>query len=746
MNQPPAALAVGEMLDGKYEIVREIGRGAMGVVYEALHVALGRRVAIKTLLDQVAPDSDLGARFEREARAASAIGHPNIVDVFDLGRTNDGLLFMVMELLAGQPLEAIIGRTPQLPVQLAVHIMTQVLSGLSAAHKNGIVHRDLKPDNIFILDGEERPSFVKIVDFGISKMVGPQGPQTGATSRFAGTMAGLVLGTPLYMSPEQAIGHPLDQRTDIYSAGVVLYEMLCGRTPVVGQSYPEIMTGILKGDFPPPRTLRPDISPALEATIVHALARHVDKRFPSASAMRVELAEGPSEPTPAPVVQPSQGPRGTLLGPSRGAGASSIILLEPEAPRRLADDDFGQLSTTADVAPLLTQQEVTTEDTDAPLPELARPRRATPSRDHGTMAPESSARGGTRRRSGVPPYVWLIVAGVIVAGGVAIAARYVLAKLGAPGAVHETARSLESPKVLLSVEPKDATVKIDHIPVTIGELPLDTGVPQAHSLSAAAPRRVTRRFLFTMTAGTQLHVRLGRTLGAPDPSDPPPLAAELAVGYPAEPRPWSEIDVAFARLGNYADCLAGVGNSRGRVPAEKVGVCRQRIALASAGSPAMPSLQAAAEAYLAALQGEKFEHATRLSLVFRAEFLAARARWQLEELAGLGKDDGSKPGWHMRRLALMGQAWQRARKASPGIGHVGEPQRARLDEYLQALKQDAHDNPRAWERLSGAGDFIQAADELVALAHGQAGKRATDATATDATRKLLTAFDALVLD
>ena len=180
------ALAPGELLEGKYQITRELGRGAMGIVYEALHMALGRRVAVKTLIEGSGGDTELGARFEREARAASAIGHPHIIDVFDLGRTKDGLLFMVMELLDGSPLEAMLKKTPKLPVALTVDLMSQVLGGLAAAHKNGIVHRDLKPDNIFVIDTEERPNFVKIVDFGISKILGPKAPTMTGPSKPSG--------------------------------------------------------------------------------------------------------------------------------------------------------------------------------------------------------------------------------------------------------------------------------------------------------------------------------------------------------------------------------------------------------------------------------------------------------------------------------------------------------------------------------------------------------------------------------
>ena len=184
------SLAPGELLEGKYRITRELGRGAMGVVYEALHTALGLRVAVKTLIEDRGADGELAARFEREARAASAIAHPNVIDVFDLGRTQDGLLFMVMELLDGSPLDAILRQTPRLPLPLALDIMGQVLAGLAAAHKRKIVHRDLKPENIFVIDSEERRNLVKIVDFGISKILESKAVPASGVDKFAGTVVG----------------------------------------------------------------------------------------------------------------------------------------------------------------------------------------------------------------------------------------------------------------------------------------------------------------------------------------------------------------------------------------------------------------------------------------------------------------------------------------------------------------------------------------------------------------------------
>jgi hypothetical protein len=533
--------------------------------------------------------------------------------------------------------------------------------------------------------------------------------------------------------------------------------MLCGRTPIEGQTYPEIMTGILKGNYPPPRSVRPEIPPALEATIVRALARDVSKRFPSASAMRAELT-GSQEVTPSPItLTPAPAAHGTLAGQPARAPASSMILLEPAASlspgagglERFAppEDDLSPLAVEHPTSPSVVASEA------ADAPELERPRRRNPSREHGTMA--EPTRTAAAQPSGRSLRTVLIPVSIVLALGLGIAARYLFTK---GRAAIDRATSLvrrESPKITVSIEPKDAIVKIDHIPITMGELPVDTEAPRAHLVSAAAPLRVTRRFTFTMSPGMHLTVRLGRTLGAPDPTDPPPLPAEIATTYPDSPPAWTEIDEAFSKLGRFADCLAATGvvavelrksGRRARVQ-EKLGMCREVIGTSATSEPDMAELRSAAEAYLSALQdGDRPERLARLAVSFRAELLAARATWQLREVARQEKDEGRKPGWHMRRLALMGQAWFRARKASVSVGRGGEPQRDRLDAYLQALKASAHDEPRAWEHLSGAGDFIQAAEELVSLAHGQGGRRATDLAALDACKKLLTSFDALILD
>jgi serine/threonine protein kinase len=757
----PTALSTGEVLDGKYRILREIGRGAMGVVYEALHVALERRVAVKTLLEDISADAQVGARFEREARAASAVGHPNIVDVFDLGRTSDGLLFMAMEYLDGESLASILSRTPKLPIPLAIHLMNQVLGGLAAAHKHGIVHRDLKPDNIFVLRSEERPNFVKIVDFGISKILAPpQGANPSVTAKVAGTMVGSVLGTPLYMSPEQAIGQvaSIDHRSDIYSAGVVLYEMLCGRTPYLGASYTQLFASLLEGNYPPPRSLAPEIPPNLEAAVVRALDRDMNKRFPTAAAMRQAIGGGSADPTPAPMLMPASlgDPlRAPHAGEQASVGKSSIALLENPVPDRVGRRPSGRAGPGADPfapppehdlapdladdldRPLALRRQVRPVQEERPI-ELAQPARERPvSPAKGTVAPERILSSRARSR--------LLLALAVLT--LAVAARIGYSVLRPEGQGRLSMRRGESQKVLLSVVPEQATVQVDHRPTTERDLALDSG--GEHVLNAAAPGRITRRFSFAATPGLKLQVFLGHSLPLPSPTDPPPLPAELLADSPEQAREVGDIEAAFAKLDRYAECLALAGDAssndkktgaRGRMRSEEHGLCERLASEAAAARPAMPELESAAEAYLAAVRGgQRLEQLARLGTTFRAEFLAARTTWQFEELAR-DKQEGAKAGWQMRRIALAAQSWLRALKAGPGAPLAA----TKLREYQEAFLDSAK-NAGADLAVSGQADFVRASEELVALAAGREGRKPSEMAALDGCRRLFSAFNALVL-
>jgi serine/threonine protein kinase len=762
----PGGLFPGDILDGKYQITGEIGRGAMGVVYEALHVALGRRVAVKTLLEEMSANAQLGERFEREARAASAIGHPHIVDVFDLGRTQDGLLFMVMELLDGESLADTLKRTPRLPIPLATHLMVQVLSGLSAAHKNGIVHRDLKPDNIFVTHSDERPNFVKIVDFGISKVLVPQSPGPAVTAKGSGTMVGSILGTPLYMSPEQAIGQvaAIDHRADIYSAGVVLYEMLCGRTPYVGEGYAQILGSLLEGKYPPPRNLRPEIPQTLETAIMRALERDIGNRFPSAAAMRDAISGGTAEVTPSPMmVSASVGDplRISLVdvdSPAQGS-ASLALLGEPAPPasidrRRVAasadpfapppDSEASPLLAGDLGRPLALRQsldrrpaaEPREEPREIVVEELARPRGA--ARGKKTMAPERLL--SARARSRLVMALSLLALAVVAR----IATSYLRpASDGSPaarrGAIHQ---------VRLTIEPSQASVQIDHIPTTQRELALDSGAP--HVLNAAAPGRMTRRISFEAKPGLELSLRLRRTLPLPSPTDPPPLPAELAADYPDDPLEQTEVEHALAKLDRYVDCLAMAGDAsadgkktggRGRLRGEELALCQRLVSEAKAAEPPMPELQAAAESYLSAAQGgQKLDAIGRMASTFRSEFLATRTAWQFEEVSRQGAEEGQKAAWHMRRVALAAQVWLRSLKAS---GQIAAERAAKLREYHQSLLDYAQGAGPEIARITGASDFMQAAQSVGAIARG---KKPSEFAALEAVRRLLSAFNAMVLD
>ena len=265
---------------GPYEILSSIGAGGMGEVYRARDARLGRDVAIKVLPASFAADGDRLGRFEQEARAIGALNHPNILGVYDIG-THDGAPYVVSELLDGETLRARIGTSP-LPHRKAIDYAGQIASGLAAAHDKGIVHRDLKPDNIFVT----RDGRVKILDFGLAKLTAAGAPLEAETALLAHarplTSAGTVLGTVGYMSPEQVRGQAVDHRSDIFSFGVVLYEMLTGRRAFEGDSAVETMNAILKEDPAPAAEGGQPLPPALDRIVLHCLEKNPEERFQSA--------------------------------------------------------------------------------------------------------------------------------------------------------------------------------------------------------------------------------------------------------------------------------------------------------------------------------------------------------------------------------------------------------------------------------------------------------------------------------
>ncbi len=280
---------VGAQLDGRYRIERLIGKGGMGRVYLAHHIVIEKAVAIKVLRAEVAADKGVAKRFVREARAASRVGHPNIVDVTDFGTTKEGLTYQVMEYLEGQTLTELMRESGIIPRHRALQIIAQIARALGAAHAKEVVHRDLKPDNIFLVSRDGRDDFVKIVDFGIA-MVAPREDSNEARL----TQAGTVFGTPEYMSPEQASGRTdVDLRADIYSVGTILYEMLVGKVPHKGETTISTLAMQILDEPPPPSAARPDldISKDLDDVVMRALRKEREERFQSMKALLNALEE-----------------------------------------------------------------------------------------------------------------------------------------------------------------------------------------------------------------------------------------------------------------------------------------------------------------------------------------------------------------------------------------------------------------------------------------------------------------------
>jgi len=282
------AAETGALLDGRYRIVRLLGEGGMGSVYLASHVGLGRDVAIKFLHAELVSRDEVVGRFYREAQAAAAIRHKNIIEVFDVGVSPQGEPFLVMEYLEGESLAGLLKRAGPLNLGAACAVMEPVLQALHAAHRKGIIHRDLKPDNIFLAYQQGEPPVVKIIDFGISKFA------QGEFDKWR-TKTGSVMGTPAYMSPEQARGSAgLDHRTDIYSMGTILFEMLTGALPFAGSNFAEYLSAMLIDDPRAPQSVCAGFPAEAEPLVRKALAKNPDQRFQNAAEMLEALTALPS--------------------------------------------------------------------------------------------------------------------------------------------------------------------------------------------------------------------------------------------------------------------------------------------------------------------------------------------------------------------------------------------------------------------------------------------------------------------
>jgi len=322
---------IGRVIAGRYRLIEKLGQGGMGAVYKGQHVKINRLTAIKVLTSELVSNQEFIARFQREAEMASQIDHPNAVAIYDFGEAEDGLIYIAMEFVNGKPLSAILKKDGTLGLERVVRIAKQAAEALSAAHNLGIIHRDFKPDNIMICDKPGRPDWVEVVDFGIAKRAVADTQQTGLTQ------AGFVLGTPLYMSPEQVMGEELDARSDLYSLALVVYEMLTAALPFSGTTtQSQMMKRVI--DPPMPLTLaRPQLTlpPAVEAVILRALSRKPDDRYDSTTefAEALELASKYNPATRPQQQQPTrsqEGPTRPAINPPADSGPRPIA--NPNTP------------------------------------------------------------------------------------------------------------------------------------------------------------------------------------------------------------------------------------------------------------------------------------------------------------------------------------------------------------------------------------------------------------------------------
>jgi serine/threonine-protein kinase len=276
-------IEVGQTI-GNYKITAKLGEGGMGVVYLAEHPVIGRKVALKAIHPELSRNPEVVSRFMTEAKSVNQIGNEHIVDVSDFGNTGDGEFYFIMEFLQGEALSDRLRREHLFEGNRALQIAAQVADALASSHSHGIIHRDLKPENIFLITRGASRDFVKVLDFGLAKLT--QGEEKVSHK----TRTGSVMGTPYYMAPEQCEGKAnIDQRADVYSLGVILFEMMTGKVPFGGEGYGEIIVKHITLPPPSPRAINPAITPAQEAVLLRSLGKHRNERFQTMDEFRVAM-------------------------------------------------------------------------------------------------------------------------------------------------------------------------------------------------------------------------------------------------------------------------------------------------------------------------------------------------------------------------------------------------------------------------------------------------------------------------
>ncbi len=430
---------------GRYNIAAELGKGAMGVVYKATDPNIGRTVAIKTTrLDTHGIDTEsLLQRFKNEARSAGTLNHPNIVTIYDAGE-QDGVFYIAMEYIEGETLHALLSQHRSLPVEKVIEIVRQVCAGLDYAHAHGVIHRDIKPANVMLAASGS----VKVMDFGIAKAGGTM------------TATGQVLGTPNYMSPEQVKGKPIDGRSDLFSVGVLLYEMLTGEKPFDGQNITTIIYKIVSENPIPPRELDVTIHPGLNAVVTQALAKAPEERYQTGSALVADLENYKSFGSEAGATQ-------VLSTAAFGAAGDHTIVTPPPAPARPPAPDAAATATVAAKAP-------------APAaPAAAAPRAPAPAKPPARTTPAK----GTNTR---------VLAGIVVLLVIAAIAGWRVHRRHQQQA--QEAASIQAPPAVQEPAPQPPPPPAAETATTPAETPPaeTTAAPEPASPQASTPRAASK--------------------------------------------------------------------------------------------------------------------------------------------------------------------------------------------------------------------------------------------------------------
>jgi tRNA A-37 threonylcarbamoyl transferase component Bud32 len=542
MSRPPDYALIGRVIAGKYEISEYVGGGGMGAVYRAHQKSIDKDVALKVMHPEMASDPKFAERFQREARAASRLDHVNSMRVMDFGQEPDGVLYIVMELLDGRSLLDVVRDDPPLSDDRIVGILSQVLAALAVAHGMGIVHRDLKPENVMILaarsDDGDSIDLVKVCDFGIAKLADPRSDEKSDRSKEKLTSQGMMIGTPEYMSPEQARGDPLDSRSDLYSVGVILFQLITGRIPFEGETAFGIALKHVTDLVPKPSSINPQVSPALEAVCLKALQKRREDRYLTAREMRAEL-------------------RNALSPSSRRSPATDLKVAETLVAGGPALEAANAQRTRMGVAEtMLTPQDA------AGMPSV---RPAAIAASKGTVAGTSSVIVGAA--TGESPRVvsrlpWaLVVLALLGAGGVYLATRgsrasnaEVPVATNGSGPVAAPSISGESTAVP-SVPPQPSTIAVPSVVASIAPStstsptvvamikPTSTFVPPAPTTVEAPEPTITAAIVAstaapTVTAPPPASTTTPVATAAPTVPKPPPTAA-----------PPTPVDLATASIG-----------------------------------------------------------------------------------------------------------------------------------------------------------------------------------------------------